>query len=87
MKLVIYGTKTCKDCVDALRILDEKNIRYLFLEFSDSIGNLKRFLKIRDTNPLFNAIKEKGGVGVPLFILEDGSMTFELNEVLKKANQ
>ena len=87
MKLVIYGTKTCKDCVDALRILDEKNIRYLFLEFSDSIGNLKRFLKIRDTNPLFNAIKEKGGVGVPLFILEDGSMTFELNEVLKQANQ
>ena len=48
MKLVIYGTDTCKDCVDAKALLDAKGIRYLFLEFSDSIGNLKRFLKIRD---------------------------------------
>ena len=40
MKLIIYGTKTCKDCVDALEVLEQKNVRYLFLEFSDSIGNL-----------------------------------------------
>ena len=68
MKLVIYGTDTCKDCVDAKALLDAKGIRYLFLEFSDSIGNLKRFLKIRDTNPMFVCSKGKrGGVGVPLF--------------------
>ena len=78
MKLVIYGTDTCKDCVDAKALLDAKGIRYLFLEFSDSIGNLKRFLKIRD------AVKEKGGVGVPLFVLEDGTMTFDVNEVISK---
>lgn len=84
LKLVIYGTDTCKDCVDAKALLDAKGIRYLFLEFSDSIGNLKRFLKIRDTNPMFDAVKEKGGVGVPLFVLEDGTMTFDVNEVISK---
>ena len=84
MKLVIYGTDTCKDCVDAKALLDAKGIRYLFLEFSDSIGNLKRFLKIRDTNPMFDAVKEKGGVGVPLCVLEDGTMTFDVNEVISK---
>lgn len=84
LKLVIYGTDTCKDCVDAKALLDAKGIRYLFLEFSDSIGNLKRFLKIRDTNPMFDAVKEKGGVGVPLFVLEDGTMTFDVEEVITK---
>ena len=84
MKLIIYGTKTCKDCVDALEVLEQKNVRYLFLEFSDSIGNLKRFLKISDTNPMFNPVKEKGGIGVPLFVFEDGTMTFELDDVLAR---
>ena len=85
LKLVIYGTDTCKDCVDAKALLDAKGIRYLFLEFSDSIGNLKRFLKLRDTNPLFDEPKQKGAVGVPCFQLEDGTLTLDINEVLKKA--
>ncbi|WP_461809649.1 hypothetical protein [Faecalimonas sp.] len=87
MKLIIYGTKTCKDCVDALEILKQKDVQYLFLEFSDSIGNLKRFLKIRDTHPMFDPVKEKGNIGVPLFIFEDKTMTFDLNDVLARIEQ
>jgi len=33
---------------------------------------------------MFDAVKEKGGVGVPLFVLEDGTMTFDVNEVISK---
>lgn len=84
MKLIIYGTNACPDCVDAVKALDEKGVKYLYLEFSDSIGNLKRFLKIRDTNPMFDPVKANGGVGVPLFVFEDGTMTFELDDVLKR---
>lgn len=87
MKLIIYGTTTCKDCVDALEALDNRSVRYHFLEFSDSINNLKRFLKIRDTHPIFDSVKKQGSVGIPLFVFEDGTMTFNLEEVLRKASE
>ena len=50
MKVVMYGTKACPDCVEAEEILKEKGIQYLYMEFSDNIGYLKRFLTLRDTN-------------------------------------
>lgn len=43
MKVVMYGTKACPDCVEAEEILKEKGIQYLYMEFSDNIGYLKRF--------------------------------------------
>ena len=33
---------------------------------------------------MFNPVKEKGGIGVPLFVFEDGTMTFELDDVLAR---
>ena len=38
MKVVMYGTKACPDCVEAEEILKEKGIQYLYMEFSDNIG-------------------------------------------------
>lgn len=58
MKVVMYGTKACPDCVEAEEILKEKGIQYLYMEFSDNIGYLKRFLTLRDTNPIFDEVKE-----------------------------
>lgn len=82
MKLIIYGTDTCIDCVNAMKALNETDISCLYLKFEDGIGNLKRFLKIRDTNKMFDIVKENGGVGVPLFVFEDGTMTLNLDDVL-----
>lgn len=87
MKCIVYGTTTCKDCVDALEALDSRSVQFKFLEFSDSINNLKRFLKIRDTHPMFEPVRKQGSVGVPLFVFEDGSMTFSLDEALRKASE
>ena len=67
MKVVMYGTKACPDCVEAEEILKEKGIQYLYMEFSDNIGYLKRFLTLRDTNPIFDEAKENHWVGVPCF--------------------
>ena len=56
----------------------------MYLEFSESTANLKRFLKLRDTEPLFDEVKERGAIGVPCFKLEDGTLTLDLQEVLDK---
>ena len=84
MKLIVYGTNACPDCVEAIQKLDEKKADYVYLEFSNNMPNLKRFLKLRDTEVIFDAVKEQGQVGVPCFKLEDGTLTLNLEEVLDK---
>lgn len=84
MKLIVYGTNACPDCVEAIQKLDEKKADYAYLEFSNNMSNLKRFLKLRDTEAIFDAVKEQGRVGVPCFKLEDGTLTLDLEEVLDK---
>ena len=84
MKLIVYGTNACPDCVEAIQKLDEKKADYAYLEFSNNMPNLKRFLKLRDTEAIFDAVKEQGKVGVPCFKLEDGTLTLDLEEVLDK---
>lgn len=84
MKLIVYGTNACPDCVEAIQKLDEKKADYVYLEFSNNMPNLKRFLKLRDTEAIFDTVKEQGKVGVPCFKLEDGTLTLDLEEVLDK---
>ena len=51
-------------------------------DISESIGSMRNFLKLRDTRPEFDEIKEKGRVGLPCLYLEDGRILFELPENL-----
>lgn len=85
MKVIMYGTNACGDCVEAEALLKEKGIRHLYLEWSDNIGYLKRFLGLRDTNPLFEEVRKNGSVGIPCFQFEDGTLTLDVEEVIRRA--
>lgn len=84
MKIIMFGTNACPDCTEAVRVLDEKQAQYTYLEFSESTANLKRFLKLRDTEAIFDDVKKDGKIGVPCFKLSDGTLTLNLEEVLEK---
>lgn len=84
MKIIMFGTNACPDCIEAVKILEKKKADYMYLEFSESTANLKRFLKLRDTESVFDEVKEKGAIGVPCFKLSDGTLTLRLEEVLEK---
>lgn len=73
--LKIYGSMLCPDCVACRKALDEKNISYEYLDFSDSLQNLKEFLAIRDTSAVFDSVKRDGKIGIPCIIAEDGTVT------------
>ncbi len=74
----IYGTDLCPDCVEAKKKLDEKNILYDYVDITESIGNLKAFMKMRDEEPAFDEAKKAGAVGVPAFVLDDGDIRLEI---------
>ena len=52
--------------------LSENNVRFLYIDITDGMLNLKRFLKYRDNRPEFEEVKKAGRVGLPCLVLSDG---------------
>jgi glutaredoxin-related protein len=78
----IYGSMLCPDCVDCCADLDNTNIQYEFLDFAASLKNLKEFLAIRDREAVFEDVRQKGSIGIPCIVREDGSVTLSWEEFL-----
>ena len=81
--LKIYGSEQCPDCVNCKRDLDAAGVEYLYLNISENLLFLKKFLKLRDENELFADIRKHGKIGIPCIIDEDGAVSFEWNQYLK----
>lgn len=59
----------------------EKGIKDIeYLDITKSLKNLKHFLKIRDTSPLYVGVRKIGSVGIPLIIFDDEEMILGLNK-------
>ena len=70
----IYGMQTCPDCT----YLDNQvkgNNNYEVIDIGLHVKDLKDFLKLRDSNKAFDEAKRIGAVGIPCFVLEDGTVT------------
>ncbi len=83
MKIIMYGAEICPDCVQAKELLKEaKDIELDYRNITESTKILKEFLAYRDHEELFQEVKSEGRIGIPFFILEDGTKTLELPEHL-----
>lgn len=80
--LRVYGSDICIDCRNYKEIRKRRGFSDKYIEITENTANLKEFLEIRDKDPVFEAVKEMGGIGIPLFVGEDGEKTFDLNEAL-----
>jgi len=81
MKIVMYGTGICPDCVEAKEQL--KNCTDIELDYRDitkTTTTLKEFLSYRDHEVMFASVIEEGRIGIPFFILENGTKTFEISD-------
>lgn len=79
----LYGSVLCPDCVDAFDILKEKNISYDYVDINESMKTLKEFLKLRDNRDEFKEVRENYNVGIPCFLFDDGSITFDVDKIVK----
>ena len=70
--LKIYGSMLCPDCVQCRADLDRAQVAYEYLDFSDDLKNLKEFLALRDSEPIFSEVKEQGRIGIPCIVDEQG---------------
>lgn len=87
MAVKMYGIKSCHDCVDAEKLLNEKNITFEYLDFAKEPLYLKEFLSFRDNDPFFKEVRENGYIGIPYFVYDDGTKTFDVNDVVTKYSE
>lgn len=80
--LIIYGSMLCPDCVSCREAFDKAGIAYEYRDFFDSLSNLKAFLALRDTEPVFEPVKAAGGIGIPCIIRENGELTLDWESLL-----
>ncbi len=76
----IYVMSTCPDCKDVKRMVAD-NPRFQIIDIGEHVRNLKEFLRLRDTHPKFETARKRGLVGIPSFLMEDGTVTFNPEDV------
>ena len=83
MKFKMYGMRSCIDCINAKKLLKEKNIDYELIEITKDTASMKEFFKLRDNLNEFAKIRQRSTIGVPFFVFEDGKMTFDVDEAIE----
>jgi glutaredoxin-related protein len=79
MKITMYGAAICSDCVAAKAVLDKcEHIEIDYKNITESTKILKEFLAYRDNDELFADVIRDGKIGIPFFILEDKTKTFDI---------
>jgi len=81
--LKIYGSRLCPDCVQCCQELCDAEVAYEYCDFADNLLFLKEFLKLRDSESLFQDVRSGGKIGIPCILREDGSLTLDWDEFLK----
>lgn len=83
MKIKMYGAAICPDCVEAKAILEKhKDIELDYKNIIESTTMLKEFLSYRDNDEMFVNVIKEGRIGIPFFILEDGTKTLDIFDYL-----
>ena len=77
MKVTVIGSHLCPDTLYALNRLVEAKADIDFKNLSASLPDLKAYLALRENSPVFDGPKARGSLGIPCFILEDGTVTLE----------
>lgn len=83
----VYGAQICIDCRNYLAIQKSRDFEAEYINIMEDTGKLREFLAIRDKDPLFAPLRERGGIGIPLFVNEDGRKTFDIDEAFSWIGQ
>lgn len=78
--ITIYGMPSCPDCQYVYRQLKGREADYRVIDIGADVASLKPFVALRDADAAFDPVKAGGHLGIPCFVLENGSVTFKPEE-------
>ncbi len=83
MKITVIGSHLCSDTMNALERLRSLSADTNFRDILSSHECLLDYLKLRDTDSLYDKIRGTERLGIPCFILENGDITLDIEDVIK----
>ena len=83
----VYGAEICIDCRNYKAIQKNRGFEVEFVDIVADTTNLKEFLAMRDHEPIFEEVRNGGGIGIPFFVNDDGKKTFDVNEAFSWIGQ
>ena len=69
--------ESCPDCIQAKQLYGE-NPDYEIIDIGKQARSLKEFLVLRDNHPAFAKVRERGTIGIPCFVKEDGTVIISM---------
>ena len=69
--------ESCPDCTQAKQVYKD-NPAYELVDIGQQARSLKEFLALRDSHPAFAKVRERGSIGIPCFVKEDGTVIISL---------
>ena len=73
----IYVMESCPDCTE-VKQLYKNNPEYELIDIGQQARSLKEFLVLRDNHPAFAKVRERGNIGIPCFVKENGEIIISL---------
>lgn len=78
----LYGSLLSEECRLAFERLKTCDIEYEFIDINASVDNLREFLALRDNEEKFLHTKSCGDIGIPCYVLDDHTITFDTSRVI-----
>lgn len=78
----VYGSEICGDCREFKALMAQRGFTVEYVDITENTANLRAFLQLRDQEAAFAPVKERGSIGIPAFVKEDGEVTLDLNTAL-----
>lgn len=73
----LFYSAECPDTPSFVAELKALNVDYEEIEVQSTLPNLKRFLRLRDNEAVFDEAKAKGYAGLPALLLADGRVILD----------
>ena len=80
----IYVMESCPDCIQAKQLYDSKP-GYEIIDIGKQARDLKEFLALRDNHPAFANVRERGTIGIPCFVNDNGKVVISLKHYLAES--
>ena len=73
----VYVMESCPDCTQVKQLFKD-DPEYELIDIGQQARSLKEFIVLRDNHPAFAKVRERGNIGIPCFVNEDGSVIISL---------
>ena len=81
----IFVMESCPDCIQAKQLYGA-NPDYKIIDIGKHASDLKEFLALRDNHPAFAKVRERGTIGIPCFVKDDGNVVISLKHYLASSD-